>query len=63
MRVFKSFRSVIICSVVISLFCAASGIIISIIAGTPVGSTIVSADICVFFLFCLISLVLRRGKK
>jgi zinc transport system permease protein len=63
MRVFKSFRSVIICSVVISLFCAASGIIISILAGTPVGSTIVSADICVFFLFCLISLVLRRGKK
>ena len=63
MRVFKSFRSVIICSVVISLFCAASGIIISIIAGTPVGSTIVSADICVFFLFCLISLVLRRGRK
>lgn len=63
MRVFKSFRSVIICSVVISLFSAASGIIISILAGTPVGSTIVSADICVFFLFCLISLVLRRGKK
>lgn len=62
MRVFKSFRSVIICSVVISLFCAASGIIISILAGTPVGSTIVSADICVFFIFCLASMVMKRGK-
>ena len=62
MRVFKSFRSVIICSVVISLLCAASGIIISILAGTPVGSTIVSADICVFFIFCLTSMVMKRGK-
>ena len=62
MRVFKSFRSVIICSVIISLLCAFFGIIISILAGTPVGSTIVSADIIVFFIFCLTSFVLRRGK-
>ena len=62
MRVFKSFRSVIICSVIISLICAAAGIIISILVGTPVGSTIVSADICVFFIFCLASMALRRGK-
>lgn len=62
MRIFKSFKSVIICSVIISLFCAASGIIISILAGTPVGSTIVSADICVFFLFCLTSFALKKGR-
>ncbi|MBP5581248.1 MAG: metal ABC transporter permease [Ruminococcus sp.] len=62
MRVFKSFRSVIICSVIISLLCAFFGIIISILAGTPVGSTIVSADIIVFFIFCLTSFILRRGK-
>lgn len=62
MRVFKSFRSVILCSVVISLLCAFSGIIISILAGTPVGSTIVSADIAVFFVFCIVSAVLKRGK-
>ena len=62
MRVFKSFRSVIICSVVISLLCAFFGIIISILAGTPVGSTIVSADITVFFVFYIISAVLKRGK-
>jgi zinc transport system permease protein len=62
MRVFKSFRSVIICSVVISLICAATGIIVSILVGTPVGSTIVSADICVFFIFTITSMVLKRGK-
>jgi zinc transport system permease protein len=62
MRVFKSFRSVILCSVVISLLCAFFGIIISILAGTPVGSTIVSADITVFFVFCIVSSVLKRGK-
>ena len=62
MRVFKSFRSVIICSVIISLICAATGIIVSILVGTPVGSTIVSADICIFFIFSLISMALKRGK-
>lgn len=62
MRIFKSFRSVIICSVVISLICAATGIIVSILVGTPVGSTIVSADICAFFIFTITSMVLKRGK-
>lgn len=55
MRIFKSFRSVIICSALISVFCAGTGIIISILADTPVGSTIVCADISVFLLFWAIS--------
>lgn len=52
MRVFKSFRSVTICSAVLSVFCSALGILVSILAGTPVGSTIVAVDILMFFLFC-----------
>ncbi len=48
MRVFKSFLSVTICSAVLSVVCAFSGIVISILAGTPVGSTIVAADVVVF---------------
>ena len=48
MRLFGSFRGVTICSAVISVICAASGIIISILAGTPVGSTIVAVDILAF---------------
>ena len=63
MRVFKSFGSVIICSAVISVICAAVGIILSILFSTPVGSTIVAADIVVFALFCLASSIIRRTSK
>ncbi len=51
MRVFKNFRAVILCSVIISVIAASSGIIISILASTPVGSTIVAIDIVVFVFF------------
>jgi zinc transport system permease protein len=51
MRVFKSFRSVTICSAVFSIICSLLGILISILAGTPVGSTIVAVDIVMFFVF------------
>ena len=56
MRVFKSFRSVTICSAILSVFCSLLGILISILAGTPVGSTIVAADIVMFFVFSGIGL-------
>lgn len=62
MRVFKSFRSVIICSAVISVICAASGIIVSIMFSTPVGSTIVMADMIVFFGFWAVSAI-TGGKR
>jgi zinc transport system permease protein len=61
MRVFKSFRGVILCSAVISVLCAAVGIMLSILFSTPVGSTIVTADIAVFLIFCGISAVTKRG--
>ncbi len=50
MRLFHNFRSVTICSAVLSVVCAFFGIIISILAGTPVGSTIVAVDMAVFLL-------------
>ena len=53
MRVYQSFRSVTICSAVLSVFCAVCGILLSILAGTPVGSTIVAVDIAAFGLFTL----------
>ena len=62
MRVFKSFKSVIICSAVISVVCAAAGIILSILFSTPVGSTIVTADIVVFFGFWAVSAI-TGGKR
>ncbi len=53
MRLFKSFLSVIISSAVIAVFCAVTGIFIAILYGTPVGSTIVAADLAAF-VFCII---------
>ncbi len=55
MRLFNNFKSVIIASVIISVLCAFMGIIFSILYGTPVGSTIVTADIIAFFIALLIS--------
>ena len=50
MRLFRSFKGVTICSAVLSVVCAFSGIIISILTGTPVGSTIVAVDVGAFLL-------------
>ncbi|MBR0108786.1 MAG: metal ABC transporter permease [Pyramidobacter sp.] len=54
MRVFRSFLSVTVCSAVISVACASCGIIVSILAGTPVGSTIVAGNILVFLACALL---------
>ena len=63
MRVFRSFRGVILCSAVISVLCAAVGIMLSILFSTPVGSTIVTADIAVFLIFCGISAVMGKVHR
>ena len=54
MRVYKTFFGVTVCSVVLSVFCAVIGILLSILAGTPVGSTIVATDIVAFMVSCAI---------
>jgi len=59
MRVFKSFKSVTICSAVLGVLCALIGLLIAIVAGTPVGSTIVAVDIVAFGLFTLIGSIKR----
>ena len=54
MRLFKSFKSVTISSAAISVLCSTSGLLIAVLAGTPVGSTIVAADLFAF-LVCTIA--------
>lgn len=61
MRVFKSFRAVTVAAAIISVVCSLVGIVVAILAGTPVGSTIVAADIVAFGLFYSVSLVQGRG--
>ena len=48
MKLFKTFRAVTLCSVTLSVVCAFAGIIASILAGMPVGSTIVAVDALAF---------------
>ncbi len=58
MRMFKSFKSVTICSAIISVVCAVVGLLVSILCGTPTGSTIVAADIAVFIIASVLGKVL-----
>ena len=60
MRIFHNFRDVTIFSAVLSVSCAVVGILISILAGTPVGSTIVAADALAFGLCCAVAALRRR---
>ncbi len=62
MRVFKSFFSVTIAAATISVFCSLIGIVIAILAGTPVGSTIVAADIVAFGMFYSIGMLRNSGN-
>ncbi len=57
MRVYKSFRAVTVCAAVLSVVCALVGLLVAIVAGTPVGSTIVAADALAFGIFSLIGRV------
>ncbi|MBR6303242.1 MAG: metal ABC transporter permease [Lachnospiraceae bacterium] len=48
MRIFRNFKQVTIFSAIISVICALLGLIVSILAETPIGSTIVAVDVVVF---------------
>ncbi|MBR0169089.1 MAG: metal ABC transporter permease, partial [Synergistaceae bacterium] len=60
MRVFRSFMAVTVCSAVISVICAISGMLVSILAGTPVGSTVAAADMIMFAVFFIAGKILGR---
>ncbi len=60
MRVVQNFKGVIIYSAVISVLCALFGIVLSILFSTPVGSTIVAADIVMFAFNCFAGRVLKK---
>lgn len=62
MQIFKSFKSVTIFSVIFSVICTTLGLIISIIAGTPVGATIVAIDLIAFVIITILSKILK-GRR
>ena len=59
MRIFKSFKKVTIFAGALSVVCALLGIVISILAETPVGATIVATDTAAFGICCLIGFIVR----
>ena len=60
MRLFKSFRGVILCAAMTSVICFCAGLTISFVWATPVGATVVAADLSLFLLSCVISLIRRK---
>ena len=60
MRLFRSFRGVMICAAAVSVCCAALGILISIAASTPAGATIVLVDLVCFLLFAAAGKMMGR---
>lgn len=63
MRVFRSFKSVTICSAVISVTTFVIGMFISYIADTPCGASIVCVNIVFFVFFFVIGAVMSRSRK
>ena len=60
MRIVWNFKGVVICSAVISVCCAFIGMLGSILFSTPVGSTIVAANMIVFLMCCIIGKLIKR---
>ena len=59
MRLFRSFRGVVVCAAVTSVVCFCTGLTISFAFSTPVGATVVAADLAVFLTSCLVGLLRR----
>ena len=60
MRLFRSFRGVVVCAAVTSVVCFCTGLTISFAFSTPVGATVVAADLTVFLVSCLLGFLRRR---
>ena len=60
MRLFRSFRAVVLCAGVSSVLCFCVGLTASFLLSTPVGASVVIVNLTVFLLSCLFGLVRTR---
>lgn len=60
MKIFNSFRGVIISSAIFSVICSAIGLLLAILCGTPVGATIVAVDLVGYIIYCVIGKLVKR---
>lgn len=61
MRLLRSFRGVVICAGVLSVVCFCAGLTGSYLLSTPVGATVVLADLAAFLLACGAAALKKRA--
>ena len=61
MRVFKTYKAVIISSVILSVLCFFAGMVISFYLSLPTGASVVVVNICAFAIFSVIRFI--KSKK
>lgn len=59
MRLFRSFRGVVVCAAVTSVVCFCAGLTVSFAFSTPVGATVVVVNLALFLLSCALRLLRR----
>ena len=59
-RLFRSFRGVVVCSAVTSVTCFCAGLTASFVLSTPVGASVVAANLGLFLLSCLAAALRKR---
>lgn len=62
-RLFKSYKMVIIFASIVSVINSILGILISMLWGTPVGATIVVINIFVYIICWLVEIIIRNAKR
>ena len=60
MRIFKSFKSVMVSSALLAVICFCIGMVVSYIYSTPAGASIVLVNLCVFVLFFVVGEIKKR---
>ena len=60
MRLFRSFRGVVLSAAVSSVVCFCAGLTISFVYSTPVGATVVAANLAVFLAACVVRLLRKK---
>ena len=60
MRLFKSFRGVVLCSAITSVSCFCAGLTASFVLSTPVGASVVVANLALFLLSCVAAALRHR---
>ncbi len=62
MRLFRSFKAVMLCSAAVSVAGSLIGLLLSLLFSTPTGATVVAVHIVIFAVFSLLRLIVRgRG--